>query len=98
MSEDRDILGGDDKEPYRHGANHMNLISRSEFQNLVIDVKDVQAKVSDLCGDMKIVKGYIETQEKKLESHERQFNRRLAVVSVVITIIAVVVGVVVRYV
>ena len=98
MSEDRDVFGGDDKEPYKHGANHMNLISRQEFQNLHEDLKDIQVKVSDLCGDMKIVKGYIETQEKKIETHEKQFNRRLAVVSVIITIIAVVVGVVVRYV
>ena len=41
----RDILGGDDKEPVRPQADHIHFITRGEFQNLHDDVKDSNKKL-----------------------------------------------------
>ena len=62
------MMGTDDKEAYRHASDHLYFISRGEFQNLHDDVKETKKAMSDLCGDMKVVKQYIEnkkTEEKQ---------------------------------
>ena len=60
----RDILGGDDKEPVRPQADHIHFITRGEFQNLHDDVKDSNKKLDDVVGKVNKICTHIENQEK----------------------------------
>ena len=67
----------------------MAEISRDEFQNLYLVCVENARAISELCGDVKVIKSYIETREE-------QQKKYFTVVAILVSVISVIVGVVMR--
>lgn len=69
--------------------NNPEHVGHNEFQNLYADVQEIKKSVSDLCGDVKVIKSYIEGREANQKKY-------FTVIAVIVSVISVIVGVVMR--
>jgi len=78
----------DSNEPIKQASYAHFFISRDEYQNLFHTVEEINQKTSDLCGDMKVVKGFIEEQKEAKKQAYVKAGIFAGIISVIIGIIS----------